>query len=90
MLVLTLLNIMLELSPSHAVAGDHTRTVSKTHARLEHRGDGWWITDLHSTNGVLLPTYLGSEVEAEPGTAVPAGDRFLLGDAEFRLARTDD
>lgn len=69
---------------------DHTRTVSKTHARLEHRGDGWWITDLHSTNGVLLPTYLGSEVEAEPGTAVPAGDRFLLGDAEFRLARTDD
>lgn len=68
---------------------DRTRTVSKTHARLELRADGWQLTDLHSTNGVLLPTVLGTEVEIEPGSTVPAGDRFLLGDAEIRLTRGD-
>ncbi|GAA3906577.1 DUF5684 domain-containing protein [Microbacterium invictum] len=68
---------------------DRTRTVSKTHARLELHADGWQLTDLHSTNGVLLPTVLGTEIEIEPGSTVPAGDRFLLGDAELRLTRGD-
>src|SRR5690606_277268 len=57
---------------------DRTRTVSKTHARLALKADGWHLTDLHSTNGVLLPTVLGTEIEIEPGSTVPAGDRFLL------------
>lgn len=69
---------------------DATRTVSKTHARLEMRGDEWHIIDLHSTNGVLLPTYLGAAIEVDPGEAVLAGERFLLGDAEFRLSRAED
>ena len=69
---------------------DDTRTVSKSHARLERRADGWHITDLHSTNGVLLRSLLGTEMEAAPGTSVAAGERFLLGDAELRLAQLDD
>jgi hypothetical protein len=64
-------------------------TVSKTHARLELRDDTWYITDLDSTNGVLFATVLGTEVEATPGVEAEAGDRFLLGDAEVRLVRSD-
>lgn len=66
---------------------DETRTVSKTHARLELRGDTWYVTDLESTNGVLFATLMGTEVEAPPGEEIEAGERFFLGDAEVRLTR---
>ncbi len=52
---------------------DETRTVSKTHARLELRGDTWYVTDLESTNGVLFATLMGTEVEAPPGEEIEAG-----------------
>ena len=45
---------------------DDTRTISKTHARLELRDDRWFITDLDSTNGVLFTTVMGTEVAATP------------------------
>ncbi len=64
-------------------------TVSKTHARLQLREDRWYVVDLDSTNGVLFATVMGTEVEATPGVEVEAGDRFLLGDAEVRLQRSD-
>ncbi|MFB7894104.1 DUF5684 domain-containing protein [Microbacterium sp. NPDC056044] len=64
-------------------------TVSKTHARLRLRDDKWYVTDLGSTNGVLFATVMGTEVEAPPGEEVEAGDRFLLGDAEVRLRRSN-
>ena len=68
---------------------DPTRTVSKTHARLERRGDAWHITDLGSTNGVLLPSLLGTDIEVEPGTDAEVSERFLLGDAALRLQHRD-
>lgn len=68
---------------------DDTRTVSKTHARLELRGDAWFVTDLDSTNGVQLVTLMGTEIDAEPGVELAAGERFFLGDAEVRLQRND-
>ncbi|MFJ6677596.1 DUF5684 domain-containing protein [Microbacterium sp. NPDC091382] len=68
---------------------DATRTVSKTHARLERRGDTWRITDLGSTNGILLPSPLGADVELKPGEEVEVTGRFLLGDAALRLNRMD-
>lgn len=71
------------------VVDDRTRTVSKTHARLELKPDGWQVTDLHSTNGVLIPTLMGTEEEIGPGSPVPAGDRFRLGDAQITLTRGD-
>lgn len=60
---------------------DATRTVSKTHALLR-RGDdgGWTVTDLSSTNGVLV-----GGTEAPVGVAVAVTGRFLLGDAELDL-----
>lgn len=68
---------------------DETRTVSKTHARLQLRGDVWFVTDLDSTNGVLFATLMGTEVEAPPGEEIEAGERFFLGDAEVRLTRRE-
>jgi hypothetical protein len=65
-------------------------TVSKTHARLELRDEVWYITDLGSTNGVLLATMLGTDVEASPGVEVEAGEQFLLGDARLRLVRSGE
>ena len=68
---------------------DETRTVSKTHARLQLKGETWYVTDLDSTNGVLFATLMGTEVEAPPGEEIEAGERFFLGDAEVRLARRE-
>jgi hypothetical protein len=75
--------------PGAQLVSIHDGTVSKTHARLQLRDDRWYVVDLDSTNGVLFSTVMGTEVEATPGEEVEAGDRFLLGDAEIRLQRSD-
>lgn len=62
-------------------------TVSKTHARLELRGDEWHVVDLGSTNGVVVVSVTGTEVELAPGGEAPAAERLLLGDLELRLVR---
>lgn len=64
-------------------------TVSKTHARLELRDEDWIITDLDSTNGVVLVTDAGAEIDVVPGVESIAGTRILLGDADLRLVRAD-
>ena len=69
---------------------DETRTMSKTHARLELQGEEWAIVDLDSTNGVILIHEDGSEVDVTPGVPERLTERFLLGDAELRLARQSD
>ena len=62
-------------------------TVSKTHARLELRGEQWHVVDLGSTNGVDVISVTGSELELASGGEAPAGERMLLGDLELRLVR---
>lgn len=64
---------------------DGTRTVSKTHARLEQRDGTWFVTDLGSTNGVVLIGPGGDEHEAAANVPVAITERFLLGDAELRI-----
>lgn len=66
---------------------DETRTMSKTHARLELHGGSWLVVDLDSTNGVILVREDGSEVDATPGVPERLVERFFLGDAELRLAQ---
>ncbi len=66
---------------------DDTRTVSKTHARIELKDGTWVITDLDSTNGVVIIDDDGSEIEAEPHRPLPIIEAFLLGDAELRFIR---
>lgn len=66
---------------------DETRTVSKTHARMELTDGGWTIVDLDSTNGVILISEDGAEKDAAAGCPEQLTARFLLGDAEFTLRR---
>ncbi|MFI8631555.1 FHA domain-containing protein [Microbacterium sp. NPDC077663] len=68
---------------AHPVAvDDATRTVSKTHALLRRGPEGWTVTDLSSTNGVIVGD---GDTEIAVGTAVAVSGRFLLGDAELFL-----
>lgn len=64
---------------------DGTRTISKTHARLELTDGVWTITDLGSTNGVVLIAADGTEQELAAGVTMALTQRFLLGDAELRI-----
>lgn len=66
---------------------DGTRTVSKTHALLELVGTTWTITDLGSTNGVVLFDAQGGETELQANNPAVVTERFLLGDAELRLSQ---
>src|SRR5687768_15457406 len=52
-------------------------SVSRRHARIEQRGQSWWIVDLNSTNGV--------KVNGSPVTeaALSAGDRILIGSVQI-------
>jgi hypothetical protein len=77
--------------PVHSAPGaqlitivEETRTVSKTHALLRRQSEMWVVSDLGSTNGVVV-----DDSEVEPGeTAAVEGD-FLLGDAVLRLIRRE-
>jgi len=59
---------------------DPSKTVSKTHARLELVDGAWFISDLDSTNGVVIVTASGEEVEVTPGSSVAVDGHFLIGD----------
>ena len=69
------------------VVRDGTRTVSKTHALLRRGSEGWTITDLGSTNGILVVDASGGQTEAPAGVPVrlPPSGAFYLGDAKLVL-----
>ena len=54
--------------------------VSRVHARVEHRSDGWWIVDNGSTNGVIV---FGRRVEEH---RLSPHDVVRIGDTTFRYA----
>lgn len=64
---------------------DGTRTISKTHAVLAMVDGEWTITDLGSTNGVVLIDEAGAESELTPHEPARLTTRFLLGDAELTI-----
>ncbi|MCL2089970.1 MAG: FHA domain-containing protein [Micrococcales bacterium] len=64
---------------------DSTRSLSKTHARLEMMGGAWHVTDLGSTNGVVVTAADGQETKAEPGQPVPVYGYVAFGSVEARL-----
>jgi hypothetical protein len=55
-------------------------TVSREHAALVRRGDGWWVVDLGSTNGTRVNGVRAAEQRVAPG------DRIELGDVAVDLA----
>ena len=66
---------------------DLTRTLSKLHARLDLADDAWTITDLNSTNGVLLVEDDGAETLIEPGSTVAVTGAFVLGKVGMSIHR---
>ena len=69
------------------VVPDPSRTLSKTHAVLRLDGEQWSITDLDSTNGVLVPDWEGVDRLLDPGVPTPVPDRFVLGTLSVRIER---
>ena len=59
------------------------RSISRHHARLERRGEGWWLVDQDSRNGVFAGHRRVSEVE------LIDLDEFQLGELLFRF-RTEE
>ncbi len=69
---------------------DSTKTVSKTHAVFEVVADSFWVTDLNSSNGVLVEGPDGTEYDMEPGVriAAPSGSSVLLGDFLVKVGKS--
>jgi two-component system cell cycle response regulator len=59
-------------------------SVSRRHARFEQREDGWWVTDLRSTNG----TYVNDEQVAEH--KLRRADHIKIGDTIFKYLAGSD
>lgn len=69
---------------------DTTKTLSKSHARLELSADGQWtIIDLDSTNGVIIVERDGSENLLPPGGSALVPGRFLLGKVGMQVTSDD-
>jgi hypothetical protein len=68
---------------------DAAKSVSKTHAIIDLEGAELSITDLHSTNGVLVTDAHGVEHDLAPGERVvlSPGDRVELGTFAVRVER---
>ena len=65
---------------------DETRTLSKNHARLDLSDGVWTITDLKSTNGVILVAADGRETELPAGGSAVLSEQFILGNVSLSLA----
>ncbi|GMA28533.1 DUF5684 domain-containing protein [Arenivirga flava] len=66
---------------------DTTRTLSKTHAKLELLQGRWIVTDLNSTNGVIVVRADGTEELLDEGGSAEVLERFVLGEVELRLVK---
>ncbi|WP_022889622.1 DUF5684 domain-containing protein [Agromyces italicus] len=69
------------------VVPDLSRTLSKTHAVLRLDGEQWSVTDLDSTNGVMVPDAGGVDRLIDPGVPTPVADRLVLGTLAVALER---
>ena len=67
---------------------DDSRTISKTHARLEWQNDGLWITDRQSANGTIVDRSGQNPVELTAGQSyrLSAGDIVRLGEVTFTMS----
>lgn len=70
---------------------DDSRTISKTHARLEWQDDELWITDRHSANGTIIdrPGQTPVELTAGQPYRLTAGDIVRLGEVSFTVSLSE-
>lgn len=69
---------------------DKSKSVSKTHAMVEADAQGLWVTDLKSTNGVVVTYADGREVEANSDERLSLDDgcAIELGMFSIRVEKT--
>lgn len=75
-----------DMSPQLIAVVDPSKTMSKTHALLQRVDGVWTITDLNSTNGVVLVSPSGDETEIEPNRPTVVTETFKLGQCDFTLS----
>jgi pSer/pThr/pTyr-binding forkhead associated (FHA) protein len=63
--------------------------VSRTHMRIDPRGDGWLVSDLNSTNGTLVRRPGEATVIATEGAPVVAGIGTLIALGDNVVIRID-
>jgi predicted component of type VI protein secretion system len=66
---------------------DERKSVSKTHALLETRGDDLVVTDLGSTNGTSIVRD-GARAMVEATERLAAGDVLMVGNVEIHVTRS--
>lgn len=68
---------------------DAAKSVSKTHAIIDMDGDRLSVTDLNSTNGVIVTEPDGTQTDLEPGgrAQLRAGARLMLGEFVIDVGR---
>ena len=68
---------------------DTTKSVSKVHALFEADPANFWVTDLGSTNGVIIALANGSELVLAPGARgdVPPGSGIVLGNYVIKVEK---
>lgn len=68
---------------------EQQKSMSKTHARLQLRGDRIEVTDLHSTNGTVVVTSDGGSTRLSPGVPVlvESDATVQLGDVSVRVSQ---
>jgi pSer/pThr/pTyr-binding forkhead associated (FHA) protein len=58
-------------------------TISRKHARIERRMDGYYVTDLFSTNGTFLD---GHRLESGQAVAMKDGAQLTIASTHFRVS----
>ncbi|MFC0676127.1 RDD family protein [Brachybacterium hainanense] len=71
------------------IVKDDTRSVSKTHLRVDGTGEQVLVTDLGSTNGsaIVLPDGRREGLDPEVATVLPAGSQIAIGDRILTVER---
>jgi len=72
-------------SASLVTISDPEKSVSKTHAAIETIGGEFWITDLHSTNGVSVFSADGAETVLEPDVRSPVESGWSIELGRYRI-----
>jgi two-component system, cell cycle response regulator len=78
-------HLVIGRDPDATISLPEVLSISRDHARLDHRGDEVVLSDLGSTNG----TYINGQLIAQP-TSLQSGDRFQVAAVHFKFLHEED
>jgi hypothetical protein len=70
---------------STLIIADSTRTLSKSHVHLHVIDGAWMVSDLDSTNGLIVIDESGAETSVVPGQPEPATEEMMFGTLRVKL-----